>query len=531
METIVKKVIVGSPIRSIVQTEGQLALLLDVNVQDKAQGYLLSYDSASEKWIASDGLPAVNVVPGTYGSTTQIPVFTVLADGRLDSAGTVTVAGVTGFGFDSASGKLTINTADGSNFETVVTLDPYTTSTLDEGSNLYYTDNRVNTKWLDIAGNLTTSLIPESDAVYDLGTPDKQWRSLYVSGTTIYLGNLSLSDSSSTFVVKDSDGNVSPISFAGNTTSDLAEGDNLYYTTLRADSDARYAISGNTGITYNPLTGIIDITNTGVTATTYGSTSQIPVITINAQGQIDSAGTIAVATNLNITADTGSKELSLLTDTLNFSGGSGLSSIITNNEVQFNLDSSLYLNNIIASGNANITGNITIGGNLTVSGSQTIINTEVLNVVDNMIYLNSGESAGSPVLTPIDIGWQGGYTDSGGFAHAGMFRDHDTKKFKVYQGYTPDAGTTIDVNHASFEYAGFKAGTLEGKYLGFDSDVFFRISSADSAISFLYDSSGFILTLRKATTVDAGVAFYANDQFGVDVNGGVTIAAVDGGEY
>jgi hypothetical protein len=41
------------------------------------------------------------------------------------------------------------------------------------------------------------------------------------------------------------------------TTSDLSEGTNLYYTTVRADSDARYALTGSTGITYDPVTGIL----------------------------------------------------------------------------------------------------------------------------------------------------------------------------------------------------------------------------------------------------------------------------------
>jgi hypothetical protein len=130
--TIVKKVVVGPPIRSVVQAAGQLATLSDVNVTGVSDGNLLAYDSATSKWIASNALPPVNVVAGTYGSATEIPVFTILSDGRIDSASTVTVAGVTDFNYDSASGKLTISTADGSNFETVISLDPFTTGSLQE---------------------------------------------------------------------------------------------------------------------------------------------------------------------------------------------------------------------------------------------------------------------------------------------------------------------------------------------------------------------------------------------------------------
>ena len=45
--------------------------------------------------------------------------------------------------------------------------------------------------------------------------------------------------------------------FAGKTTTNLSEGTNLYYTTARADSDAKNAVSGGTGITYTASTGVI----------------------------------------------------------------------------------------------------------------------------------------------------------------------------------------------------------------------------------------------------------------------------------
>tara|TARA_B100000212_G_scaffold215574_1_gene163055 strand:- start:1344 stop:3821 length:2478 start_codon:yes stop_codon:yes gene_type:complete len=49
------------------------------------------------------------------------------------------------------------------------------------------------------------------------------------------------------------------VGISSHTTTDLAEGTRLYYTTSRADSDAKQALTGSTGVTYNRTTGEISI--------------------------------------------------------------------------------------------------------------------------------------------------------------------------------------------------------------------------------------------------------------------------------
>ena len=46
-------------------------------------------------------------------------------------------------------------------------------------------------------------IIPATDSTYDLGTPEKQWRSLYVSTDTIYIDNTPITISNNTLVVGD----------------------------------------------------------------------------------------------------------------------------------------------------------------------------------------------------------------------------------------------------------------------------------------------------------------------------------------
>jgi len=92
----------------------------------------------------SDGLSRnSNVNPGTYGSASKIPVVTIDASGFIDSVGEVNVAGVTGVTYNDATGELSVSTADGNTFSDSITLQPFTTDNLTEGSNQYYTEARV----------------------------------------------------------------------------------------------------------------------------------------------------------------------------------------------------------------------------------------------------------------------------------------------------------------------------------------------------------------------------------------------------
>lgn len=165
--TVVKRVTVGVPTKIGRATTGSIVTLDDVNSNNNlAEGSYLRYDSATSVFLhknfdsdvkslfsggvgltydsASGSIRITNtgVDSGTYGSASQVPVFTVNAQGQIDSIGEVSVAGVTALTFDDSSGVIEINTADGQSFNATIGLASFTTDNLTEGSNLYYTDAR-----------------------------------------------------------------------------------------------------------------------------------------------------------------------------------------------------------------------------------------------------------------------------------------------------------------------------------------------------------------------------------------------------
>ena len=126
--------------------------------------------------------------------------------------------------------------------------------------------------------------------------------------------------------------------------------------TVAADSGSNTAIAlgvdtltvvGGAGL-QSSLSGdtlTIDDSVSGVTAASYGSTTAIPVITVNDKGRITSATTAGITTTLSIrdSASTAGS-IALATDELKFDGGAGLTAAISGDVVTYNFDGVTFTN-------------------------------------------------------------------------------------------------------------------------------------------------------------------------------------------
>ena len=104
------------------------------------------------------------------------------------------------------------------------------------------------------------------------------------------------------------------------------------------DTAVSTLINGGTGLsaTYDGNTQIwtIDLDNTGVGAGSYGSSTAIPRITVNAQGQITGVSTQSISTTLNVSADTGTQQsISLGSEVLDIEGSTSIATETGTNKV------------------------------------------------------------------------------------------------------------------------------------------------------------------------------------------------------
>ena len=195
--------------------------------------------------------------------------------------------------------------------------------------------------------------------------------------------------------------------------------------TIDGDVDATAtAFDGSQNIT---LTTTLD--NTGVSAASYGSSTAIPVITVDSKGRITAATTAAISSALTIAADSGSNDtVTVGTDTLTFAGTSNeIETTVSNNQIQIGLPDDVTIggdltvtgtlnSDDITSSTVTITGDAVVSGTLTVNGTTTTVNSTTVQVDDPIFEVGDpGISSDDNLDRGIKFNWHDGSNAKKGF--------------------------------------------------------------------------------------------------------------------
>jgi hypothetical protein len=190
------------------------------------------------------------------------------------------------------------------------------------------------------------------------------------------------------------------------------------------DGNATMTNLGNTTITVT-----LDTVNSN--AGSFGSSTAIPVVTVNEKGLVTAVTTASLSTALSVGADTGTADsVTIGTDTLQFTGGEGIDTAVTNNTITISGEDATTSNKGVASfssdnfsvssgavtikdgGIANaelVNSTITLGSSTLTLGSTTTSVAGITELtVDNLNFngnsITSTDSNGNITLSPNGTG-------------------------------------------------------------------------------------------------------------------------------
>ena len=345
------------------------------------------------------------------------------------------------------------------------------------------------------------------------------------------------------------------------------------------DSDILTTITNNT-VTFTHRTS-------SVVAGTYGSQSAIPVFRVNTNGHIDSAGTVPIATTLNLSTESGTASVSILTQTLTLAAGEGINTSAVGQTITIAGEDASSANKGIASFDAtdftvtsgNVVANPIYLGTTRLDLGETDSNLAGLNSIevgDVRITSNviSSRSTGALYIDPNPVGDSaGGYAgelvirgnltvqgttttinstivsvndknivladsaanaaaaDGAGITIGGGIYS-GTKATILYDGASDrwDFNKPIDIGFASLDSAMFFNGVSLREVLQDHLYNDFFVAGEGIDLTYIDGSNTLTIAAELATYTNPGVANFDSDQFTV-TSGFVTISNIDGGIY
>ena len=296
--------------------------------------------------------------------------------------------------------------------------------TLSDGS---ATDTFTTGETLTFTGGTNITTAVSNNQVTITGLSDSQIRGL-VSAS----GDLSYNSATGVFSVTTYKSADFDTDFGAKDTGDLTEGTNLYWTTARGETmfDSKLAAAdtddlseGSTNLYYTDTRA-----RASISVTDAGGDGSLAYNSSN--GVITYTGPSAAEVQAHITAGTG------------VSIASGVVSIGQAVETTSNVNFA----------SLQTTGNVTVGGDLTVNGTVTSVNSTTVELGDNILLLNSGETGSPTANAGLEI-------ERGTVANV-LFRwNETTDKWEVTQDGT-NYYVLIDSNNFETEITQLDGGTF-----------------------------------------------------------------------
>ena len=236
---------------------------------------------------------------------------------------------------------------------------------------------------IDMGGNI----VPRADNTYSLGSPTSQWATLYVTGSTIYLGDLALSADTATNslrVLKKK---------AGKGQQDNSIADDYESTRLDTAGVGDLVITGST--ISAPSNADITITNSGTGAVNVDSNKIVNLGTPTAD--TDAATKVYVDDSVAAVSTTSIAQLnSSVAVTDSGSNGTITVSADGNTELVINDTSATFSGQVVANNALSVTGNITVTG--TVDGRDVAADGTKLDGIESGA---TADQTASEILTAI----------------------------------------------------------------------------------------------------------------------------------
>ena len=180
------------------------------------------------------------------------------------------------------------------------------------------------------------------------------------------------------------------------------------------------------------------------------------------------------------------------------------------------IDGTTNLDAVDIDGNADIAGNLTVSGNLTVTGTTTDVDTVNLVVEDPLIKLAKNNNSSDVV----DIGFYGLYDTNGSQdLFAGLFRDADDDKFRLFKDLQAEPTTTVNTSGTGYAVATLVA-NIEGNVTG-------NVTGTADQVANNLTVDNTTIQLNSGTTYNGGAARTISAKTAAIADGGTGLATAD----